>query len=66
MKKMVNPSHEHVSLRRRVETVNRVVEAQSEEEALERSYDNADLDERIESIKEKIWDLQQELIDISK
>ena len=32
-----NPSHEHVSLRRRVETVNRVVEAQSEEEALNRA-----------------------------
>jgi hypothetical protein len=36
------------------------------QEALERSYENADLDERIESIKERIWDLQQELIDMSK
>jgi hypothetical protein len=36
------------------------------QDALERSYENADLDERIESIKERIWDLQQELIDMSK
>ena len=35
--KYTNPSHEHVSLRRRVETVNRVVEAQSAEEALNRA-----------------------------
>jgi len=32
-----NPAHEHVSLRRRVETVNRVVEAQSADEALNRA-----------------------------
>jgi hypothetical protein len=31
-----NPAHEHVSLRRRVDTVNRVVEARNEEEALNR------------------------------
>jgi colicin import membrane protein len=31
-----NPAHEHVSLRRRVDTINRVVEARSEEEALNR------------------------------
>ena len=36
------------------------------QDALEMSYHNADLDERIESLKEKIWDLQQELIDMSK
>ncbi len=35
--KYTNPSHEHVSLRRRVETVNRVVEAQSADEALNRA-----------------------------
>ena len=35
--KYTNPSHEHVSLRRRVETVNRVVEAQSANEALNRA-----------------------------
>lgn len=35
--KYTNPSHEHVSLRRRVETVNRVVEAQTEDEALNRA-----------------------------
>lgn len=35
--KYTNPSHEHVSLRRRVETINRVVEAQSTEEALNRA-----------------------------
>ncbi len=32
-----NPAHEHISLRRRVETVNRIVEAVSEEEALNRA-----------------------------
>lgn len=32
-----NPAHEHVSLRRRVDTVNRIVEASSEEEALNRA-----------------------------
>ena len=35
--KYTNPSHEHVSLRRRVETVNRVVEAQNANEALNRA-----------------------------
>ena len=35
--KYTNPSHEHVSLRRRVETVNRVVEAQTPDEALNRA-----------------------------
>jgi len=35
--KYTNPSHEHVSLRRRIETINRVVEAQSTEEALNRA-----------------------------
>ena len=35
--KYTNPSHEHVSLRRRVETINRVVEAQNAEEALNRA-----------------------------
>ena len=35
--KYTNPSHEHVSLRRRVETVNRVVEAQNAEEAMNRA-----------------------------
>jgi len=35
--KYTNPSHEHVSLRRRVETINRVVEAQSANEALNRA-----------------------------
>ena len=34
--KYTNPSHEHVSLRRRVETVRRVVEAATEAEALNR------------------------------
>jgi hypothetical protein len=32
-----NPSHEHVSLRRRVETVNRLVEASNEDEAINRA-----------------------------
>ena len=31
-----NPAHEHVSLRRRVDTINRVIEARSQEEALNR------------------------------
>lgn len=35
--KYTNPAHEHVSLRRRVETINRVVEAQSADEALNRA-----------------------------
>ena len=35
--KYTNPSHEHVSFRNRVETVNRVVEAQSADEALNRA-----------------------------
>lgn len=35
--KYTNPSHEHVSLRRRVETINRVVEAQSADEAINRA-----------------------------
>jgi hypothetical protein len=35
--KYTNPSHEHVSLRRRVDTVSRVVEAASEDEALNRA-----------------------------
>lgn len=34
--KYTNPSHEHVSLRRRVDTVNRIVEAATEEEAINR------------------------------
>ena len=34
--KYTNPAHEHVSLRRRVDTVSRVVEARSEEEAINR------------------------------
>jgi hypothetical protein len=32
-----NPSHEHVSLRRRVDTVNRLVEASNEDEAINRA-----------------------------
>ena len=32
-----NPAHEHVTLRRRVDTVNRIVEAASEQEALNRA-----------------------------
>jgi hypothetical protein len=32
-----NPSHEHVSLRRKVDTITRIVEASSEEEALNRA-----------------------------
>ena len=32
-----NPAHEHVSLRRKVETLNRIVEATSEEEAINRA-----------------------------
>jgi hypothetical protein len=35
--KFTNPSHEHVSLRRRVDTITRVVEAASEAEALNRA-----------------------------
>jgi hypothetical protein len=35
--KYTNPAHEHVSLRRRVDTVNRIVEAKSEDEALNRA-----------------------------
>lgn len=35
--KYTNPAHEHVSLRRRVDTINRIVEAASEEEAINRS-----------------------------
>ena len=35
--KYTNPSHEHVSLRRRVDTVTRLVEAKSEQEALNRA-----------------------------
>ena len=34
--KYTNPAHEHVSLRRRVDTVNRIVEAATEEEAINR------------------------------
>jgi hypothetical protein len=34
--KYTNPAHEHVSLRRRVETVNRLVEAATEQEAINR------------------------------
>ena len=34
--KYTNPAHEHVSLRRRVDTISRVVEARSEEEAINR------------------------------
>ena len=34
--KYTNPAHEHVSLRRRVETVNRLVEAYDEQEAINR------------------------------
>lgn len=34
--KYTNPAHEHVSLRRRVESVNRIVEARSEAEAINR------------------------------
>lgn len=34
--KYTNPAHEHVSLRRRVDTINRVVEARNEKEALNR------------------------------
>lgn len=35
--KYTNPAHEHVSLRRRVDTVTRIVEAATEEEAINRS-----------------------------
>jgi hypothetical protein len=35
--KYINPSHEHVSLRRRVDTVTRLVEASSEQEAINRA-----------------------------
>jgi hypothetical protein len=35
--KYTNPAHEHVSLRRRVDTVTRLVEAKSEQEALNRA-----------------------------
>jgi len=35
--KFTNPSHEHVSLRRRVDTITRVVEAANEAEALNRA-----------------------------
>lgn len=34
--KYTNPAHEHVSLRRRVDTINRVVEARNEDEAINR------------------------------
>jgi hypothetical protein len=35
--KYTNPAHDHVTLRRRVDTVNRIVEAKSEDEALNRA-----------------------------
>lgn len=35
--KFINPSHEHVSLRRRVESVTRIVEAKNEDEAIRRA-----------------------------
>lgn len=35
--KYTNPSHEHVSLRRRVDTITRVVEARNEQEAMNRA-----------------------------
>jgi hypothetical protein len=35
--KYINPSHEHVSLRRRVDTITRLVEASSEQEAINRA-----------------------------
>lgn len=35
--KYTNPTHEHVSLRRRVDTITRIVEAATEEEAINRS-----------------------------
>ena len=35
--KYTNPAHEHVSLRRRVDTVTRLVEAANEQEALNRA-----------------------------
>ncbi len=35
--KYTNPAHEHVSLRRRVDTITRIVEAATEEEAINRS-----------------------------
>ena len=35
--KYTNPSHEHVSLRRRVDSINRLIEAKTPEEALNRA-----------------------------
>jgi hypothetical protein len=64
--KYTNPSHEHVSLRRRVETVNRVVEAQSADEALNRAANQQrSLGFRIQSaniVEQKVEELTSELI----
>ena len=64
--KYTNPSHEHVSLRRRVETVNRVVEAQNAEEALNRAANQQrSLGFRIQSaniVEQKVEEPTTELI----
>lgn len=64
--KYTNPSHEHVSLRRRVETVNRVVEAQTPDEALNRAANQQrSLGFRIQSaniVEQKIEEPNAEVI----
>ena len=64
--KYTNPEHEHVSLRRRVETINRVVEAQSPDEALNRAANQQRaLGFRIQSasiIEQKVEEPKTEMI----